>query len=47
VQVSEQKKIIQPTQNKPMFALSASLLSDTLNKMKERNKIKESSETNL
>lgn len=40
--VSEQKKITQPPiQSKPMFALSASLLSDTLNKMKERNKNKE------
>jgi len=38
----EQKKIVQPPiQSKPMFALSASLLSDTLNKMKERNKNKD------
>jgi len=41
-QNSEQKKPVQqPMQSKPMFALSASLLSDTLNKMKERNKNKE------
>jgi hypothetical protein len=41
-QNSEQKKPVQqPMQTKPMFALSASLLSDTLNKMKERNKNKE------
>ena len=37
----EQKKPIPQVQTKPMLALSASLLSDTLNKMKERSKNKE------